>query len=87
MDYVVHFCKNKECNNAFIAEDYTKVKDVPPHWRLCHDCCKELGIDYGKQRPWNSYSEKQKAKLEKLKEASRKFQFKKKVTLRVKTKY
>lgn len=87
MNYVVHFCKNKECNNAFIAEDYTKVKDVPPHWRLCPDCCKELGIDYGKQRPWNSYSEKQKAKLEKLKEASRKFQFKKKVTLRVKTKY
>lgn len=60
MNYVVHYCKNKNCNNAFMAEDYTKVIDIPPHWRLYPDCCKELGIDYDKQRPWNSYSEKQK---------------------------
>ena len=60
MDYVIHFCKNKECNNAFIAVDYTKVKDVPSHWRLCPDCCKKLDIDYGKQRPWNMRTEKQK---------------------------
>lgn len=58
MDYVVHYCKNKNCNNAFVAEDYTKVRDIPPHWRLCPDCCKELGIDYEKQRPWNMRDEK-----------------------------
>lgn len=60
MNYVVHYCKNKNCNNAFVAEDYTKVRDIPPHWRLCPDCCKELGIDYEKQRPWTNRTEKQK---------------------------
>ncbi len=58
MDYVTHTCQRCEC--AFVAEDFTKVKDIPPHWRLCPDCCKELGIDYDKQRPWNNRTEKQK---------------------------
>lgn len=74
--YVCHVCKKCEC--AFIAEDYTNCQDIPPHWRLCPDCSKELGIDYDKQRPWNSYSEKQKAKLEKLKESGKKTRFNKK---------
>lgn len=60
MDYVTHTCRRCEC--AFVAEDFTKVKDIPPRWRLCPDCCKELGIDYDKQRPWtNRTSEQQKA--------------------------
>lgn len=76
MDFVAHICKNKECNNIFVAEDYTKVKDIPPHWRLCPSCAAKMGVDYDKQKPWNNYSEKQKAKLEKLKEVSKKYQFK-----------
>lgn len=78
MDFVTHTCKKCEC--AFVAEDYTNCQDMPPHWRLCPDCCKELGIDYDKQKPWNSYSEKQKVTLAKLKEAGKKTQFKKKIT-------
>ena len=52
MNYVVHFCHR--CGKAFIAEDHTKVKDRPPTWRLCPDCCKELGIDYKKQKRENT---------------------------------
>ena len=77
MDYVVHFCKNKECNNAFIAVDYTKVKDVPSHWRLCPDCCKKLDIDYGKQRPWNMRDEKTQKRIKEQIERLKKYRFKK----------
>lgn len=42
------------------------------------ECAEKAGIDYDKQKPWNSYSEKQKARLEKLKEAAKKTQFKSK---------
>lgn len=58
MDYVCHVCK--KCESAFVAEDYTKVKDVPPHWRYCPKCAKEMGIDYNKQKPWTNRTEQQK---------------------------
>lgn len=74
--YVCHVCK--ECNSAFVAEDYTNAQDIPPHWRYCPDCAKKLGIDYEKQKPWNNFSEAQKKRIEKLKEAGKKTQFKKK---------
>ena len=73
MDYVTHTCRN--CGCAFVAEDYTNCQDIPPHWRLCPECAEKAGIDYDKQKPWNSYSEKQKARLEKLKEAGKRTQF------------
>lgn len=47
--YVCHVCKKCEC--AFVAEDYTNAQDIPPHWRYCPDCAKELGIEYEKQTP------------------------------------
>ncbi|MBP5596330.1 MAG: hypothetical protein J6Y02_13165 [Pseudobutyrivibrio sp.] len=59
MDYVVHYCKNKDglpgepepCNNAWIDEDLTNVQTVPPQWKYCRECCKKLNIDFEKQKP------------------------------------
>ena len=35
--YVIHFCKNKACNWAFLDIDrYNAVE--PPRWRYCPDC-------------------------------------------------
>lgn len=81
MDFVTHTCK--KCGCAFVAEDYTNCQDIPPHWGYCPNCAKELGIDYDLQKPWSSYSEKQKAKLEKLKEASKKTRFKTKQNIQI----
>lgn len=80
MDYVTHTCK--KCNCAFVAEDYTNCQDIPPHWRYCPECAAALGIEYDKQKPWTNYSEKQRAKLEKLKEAAKKTQFKSKQNIK-----
>lgn len=74
MDYVTHTCK--KCGCAFVAEDYTNAQDIPPHWRLCPECSKKAGIDYASQKPWNSFSEAQKRRIEKLKIAGQKTQFK-----------
>ena len=60
-NYVLHFCKNKECNNGWLDIDKTNVKDYPPHWKYCEECCKKLGIDFNKQTP------KSNASIEKLK--------------------
>lgn len=49
--YVVHFCKNKKCNRAWIDKDLTNVKSYPPQWKYCRECCKEMGIDFDKQKP------------------------------------
>ncbi len=66
MNYVAHICKNKDCNNIFIAEDYTKVKDIPPRWRYCQDCCKSLGLNYEKQTPKNNRTPAENKRFEKL---------------------
>lgn len=65
MDFVTHTCRKCEC--AFVAEDYTNCQDVPPHWRLCPACAEKVGIDYDKQKPWNSFSEARKKQLENFK--------------------
>lgn len=49
MKYVIHFCKNKDCNNCWIDKDLTNAKTEPPKWKLCKECCKKLGIDFDKQ--------------------------------------
>lgn len=51
MNYVVHFCANPECNNAWIDKDLTNVKTFPPHWKYCRECCKKMGIDFDAQKP------------------------------------
>lgn len=51
MRYVVHYCKNKDCNNCWIDKDLTNVKTIPPKWKYCKECCEKLGIDFEKQKP------------------------------------
>lgn len=58
-DYVIHYCKNKDCNNAWIDEDITNVKTLPPQWKYCRECCKKLGIDFEKQTPKSNASDAQ----------------------------
>lgn len=78
MDFVTHTCK--KCNCAFVAEDYTNCQDIPPHWRYCPDCAKELGIEYEKQKPWTNYTEEQKNRIKEQIERLKNFQFKKRKT-------
>lgn len=66
MDYVTHTCK--KCGCAFVAEDYTHVKNTPPNWRYYPDCAKELGIDYAKQTPRRNRTPKQNEHYKKLSE-------------------
>ena len=42
-NYVIHFCKNPNCNNAWIDEDLTNAKTRPPKWKYCKDCCEKYG--------------------------------------------
>lgn len=58
-NYVVHFCRNKECNNGWIDEDKAKVKTIPPSWKYCKECAEKLGIDFDKQEPSDAKTEKQ----------------------------
>lgn len=30
MNYVMHFCRNKKCNNGWIDKDLTNAKTNPP---------------------------------------------------------
>ena len=50
-NYVVHYCKNKDCDNAWIDEDLTNVQTIPPQWKCCKECCKKLGINFNEQKP------------------------------------
>ena len=49
MSYVVHYCKNKKCNNAWTDLDITNAKTIPPKWKYCKECCKSLGIEFDSQ--------------------------------------
>ena len=46
MNYVMHFCRNKKCNNGWIDKDLTNVKTNPSAWKYCRECAEKLGIDY-----------------------------------------
>lgn len=41
--YVVHFCKNKDCNNAWLDLDLTNAQSRPPSWKYCSECCEKYG--------------------------------------------
>ena len=41
--YVVHNCKNKKCNEAWIDVDLTNAQSRPPKWKYCKDCCEKYG--------------------------------------------
>lgn len=65
MNYVMHFCRNKKCNNGWVDEDLTHVKTNPPAWKYCQECCQNLGIEFNKQRPsdYMTDSEKEMCKI------------------------
>lgn len=46
MNYVMHFCRNKKCNNGWVDKDLTNVKTNPPKWKYCKECADKLGIDF-----------------------------------------
>lgn len=49
-NFVLHFCKNPNCNVGWLDTDETNVKTIPPKWKYCRECCKLLGIDFDKQK-------------------------------------
>lgn len=60
MNYVMHFCRNKKCNNGWIDKDLTNVKTNPPAWKYCRECAEKLGIDFEKQKPSDYMTEEEK---------------------------
>lgn len=36
--YVLHFCKDRQCNNGWLAPDEYGVKSLPPRHLYCFDC-------------------------------------------------
>ena len=71
MNYVMHFCRNKKCNNGWIDKDLTNAKTHPPQWKYCRECAEKLGIDYDAQTPTSNLTEKELKHLEKKKEQAR----------------
>ena len=49
--YVVHFCKNKTCNRAFLDVDRHNAKE-PPRWRYCLEC-RAQGLGKRRKMPKN----------------------------------
>lgn len=60
MNYVMHFCRNKQCNNGWIDKDLTNVKTNPPAWKYCRECAEKQGIDFENQKPSDYMSEEEK---------------------------
>lgn len=75
MNYVLHECKNPDCNNGWIDKNLTNVTMYPPKWKYCKDCCNKLNIDFDKQRPNSNLTEderiKRKEKMNKMLEVKR----------------
>lgn len=59
MNYVMHICRNKKCNNGWIDKDLTNAKTNPPDWKYCKECAEKLGIDYDAQTPTSNLSNKE----------------------------
>lgn len=59
MNYVMHFCRNKKCNNGWIDKDLTHATVNPPDWKYCRECAAKLGIDYNKQTPTSNLTPKE----------------------------
>lgn len=71
MNYVLHFCRNKKCNNGWIDEDLTKTTS-PPKWKYCKECAEKLGIDYDAQTPTSNLTKEELEHKNKLKERIKK---------------
>lgn len=72
MNYVMHFCRNKQCNNGWVDEDLTNAKTTPPNWKYCRECANKLGIDYDAQTPTSNLTQKELERQQRLKELSQK---------------
>lgn len=70
MNYVAHDCRNcreGKCNNRFIYSDKTRAKTQIPTWAYCSDCCRELGMDFEKQKPSDYRTEEEERRINNLK--------------------
>lgn len=77
MTYVLHFCKNKKCNNGWIDKDLTDARVNPPDWKYCRECAEKRGIDCDAQTPTSNLTPKELEHKNKLRERlnyARKFQ-------------
>lgn len=72
MNYVMHFCRNKKCNNGWIDKDLTNAQVNPPAWKYCKTCCKELGIDFASQTPDSNLTPKELEHKNRLRERIKK---------------
>ena len=68
MNYVMHFCRNKECNNGWVDKDLTNATVNPPKWKYCKECAKKLGIDYEAQTPTSNLTPEEIEHKNKLRE-------------------
>lgn len=71
MNYVMHFCRNKKCNNGWIDKDLTNAKSTPADWKYCRECAAKRGIDFDAQTPTSNLTKKELLHLEKKKEQAR----------------
>ena len=71
MNYVMHFCRNKKCNNGWIDKDLTNAKSTPAGWKYCRECAEKRGIDFDAQTPTSNLTKKELLHLEKKKEQAR----------------
>lgn len=71
MNYVMHFCRNKKCNNGWLDKDLTNAKSTPADWKYCKECATKLGIDFDAQTPTSNLTKKELLHLEKKKEQAR----------------
>ena len=72
MNYVMHFCRNKKCNNGWVDKDLTNAQVNPPDWKYCRECAEKLGIDYDAQTPNSNLSKKELKHKNKLRERMQK---------------
>ncbi len=59
MNYVMHFCRNKKCNNGWIDKDLTNAKSTPAGWKYCRECAAKRGIDFDAQTPTSNLTPKE----------------------------
>lgn len=68
MNYVMHFCRNKNCNNGWVDKDLTNAQVNPSQWKYWKECAEKLGIDYDAQTPDSNLTPKELAHKNKLRE-------------------
>lgn len=71
MSYVMHFCRNKKCNNGWIDKDLTNALTNSPSWKFCRECSKKLGIDFDSQTPTSNLTKKELEHKERMKERAK----------------